>query len=65
MSQPTQVFHPGQIVPVSGIYGCTDESHGHRFESTDVKGNRFPPMPADCSSEGWVLDTAASHRGDR
>lgn len=50
------MYQPGQIVPVSGIYGCGEDADGHRYESTDVKGNRFPPMPAGCRGGGWVLD---------
>lgn len=61
MTASSEVFHPGQIVPVSGIYGCGEDADGHRYESTDVKGNRFPPtMPAGCTGEGWVLDKSAS-----
>jgi hypothetical protein len=59
--QGSIVYHPGQIVPVSGIYGCGEDADGHRYESTDVKGNRFPPMPAGCRGGGWVLDKSASH----
>jgi hypothetical protein len=54
------VFHPGQIVPASGIYRC-DTQCGHTFESTDVKGHRFPPLPHDCPGEGWVLERATGH----
>jgi hypothetical protein len=55
------VFHPGQIVPTSGIYRC-DTQCGHTFESTDVKGHRFPPLPDGCGGSGWVLERAAAHR---
>jgi len=37
-------FHPGQIVPVSGIYRCTTDTD-HTFESTDVKEHRFRHCP--------------------
>jgi hypothetical protein len=57
-----QAFHPGQVVPVSGIYRCDDAGDdGHAFESTDVKGHRFPPMPHGCRGAGWVLEHAAAH----
>jgi len=54
------VHHPGQIVPISGIYRC-DSPCGHTFESTDVKGHRFPPLPSGCGGSGWVLERAAAH----
>jgi hypothetical protein len=58
------LFHPGQIVPTSGIYRCAggEEDPAHRFESTDVKGHRFPPLPTGCRGKGWVLERAAAHR---
>ena len=61
MANDTDVFHPGQVVPASGIYRCDDEC-GSTFESTDVKGHRFPPMPRGCGGSGWVLERAAAHR---
>jgi hypothetical protein len=61
MSADPQVFHPGQIVPVSGIYRCAASEDGHTIESTDVKGHRFPPLPAGCRGEGWVLERGAAH----
>jgi hypothetical protein len=57
----TTVFHPGQIVPVSGIYRCADSGHGHELESTDVAGHRFPPLPHGCDACGWVLAHATAH----
>ncbi|MBI0317776.1 MULTISPECIES: hypothetical protein [Streptomyces violaceusniger group] len=51
------VHHPGEIVPESGIYEC-DCGQAHDY-STDVKGHRFPPLPAGCTGEGWKLKTAA------
>jgi hypothetical protein len=60
MTNDTDVFHPGQIVPTSGIYRCDTEC-GHTFESTDVKGHRFPPLPDGCAGSGWVLEHAAAH----
>lgn len=62
MSTPTTVYHPGKIVPVSGIYRCDDGEDGHVYESTDVKGHRFPPMPRGCQGHGWVLERAAGRR---
>lgn len=63
MGTGTQVFHPGQIVPHSGIYRCdlSDDSD-HTFESTDVKGHRFPPLPSGCRGTGWVLERATGRR---
>jgi hypothetical protein len=52
----TQVFHPGEIVPESGIYEC-DSGCGHRW-STDVKGHRFPPLHDGCTGKGWKLAQA-------
>ncbi|GAA4314867.1 hypothetical protein GCM10023162_21250 [Klenkia terrae] len=46
MAADQQTFHPGQIVPRSGIYRCT-EGHG------------VPPLPDGCRGEGWVLERAA------
>jgi hypothetical protein len=62
MTENPRVFHPGQIVPASGIYRCSGGDDGHVFESTDVKGHRFPPLPAGCRGEGWVLERASAHR---
>jgi hypothetical protein len=64
MADDTDVFHPGQIVPTSGIYRCNggEHDHDHSFESTDVKGHRFPPLPSGCHGRGWVLERAAAHR---
>jgi hypothetical protein len=62
MTENLRVFHPGQIVPASGIYRCSGGHDGHVFESTDVKGHRFPPLPAGCRGEGWVLERASAHR---
>jgi hypothetical protein len=47
-------YEPGSIVPDSGIYKC-DAADNH--ESTNVKGNRFPPMPHACEGSKWVLKT--------
>ncbi|MEU6577354.1 hypothetical protein [Streptomyces sp. NPDC046805] len=62
MSEETgKVYHPGEIVPASGIYEC-DCGEEHDY-STDVKGHRFPPMQHDCRGSGWTLKTA-THRDD-
>jgi hypothetical protein len=52
-----EAFHPGQIVPQSGIYQCDGEC-GHQW-STDVKGHRFPPLNEDCKGNGWKLKAKA------
>jgi hypothetical protein len=61
----TQVFHPGQIVPRSGIYRCDGHDEDHAYESTDVAGHRFPPLPRGCRGEGWVLERATGHHRAR
>ncbi|MFB6962143.1 hypothetical protein ACFCYB_35485 [Streptomyces sp. NPDC056309] len=53
-----KVFHPGEIVPDSGIYECDCGQH-HKY-STNVKGHRFPPLHDTCSGSGWKLK-APSH----
>jgi hypothetical protein len=62
MAEQTHVYHPGQIVPTSGIYRCVGCGGDHVFESTDVRGHRFPPLPAGCAGSGWVLERAAGQR---
>ncbi|TQJ85264.1 hypothetical protein [Streptomyces sp. SLBN-31] len=52
-----QIYHPGEVVPQSGIYEC-DCGQSHEY-STDVKGHRFPPLQDGCSGSGWKLKTAA------
>jgi hypothetical protein len=61
MADQTRVFHPGQVVETSGIYRCDVADHDHSYESTDVKGHRFPPLPHGCHGSGWVLERAAAH----
>jgi hypothetical protein len=61
MDEQTPRFHPGEIVPQSGIYQC-DSGCGHPFESTDVRGHRFPPLPDGCRGGRWVLERATQHR---
>jgi hypothetical protein len=61
MAAETQLFHPGQIVPESGIYRCAGGHDEHVFESTDIEGRRFPPLPRGCTGSGWVLTRAAHH----
>jgi hypothetical protein len=53
-----KTYHPGEVVPQSGIYEC-DCGQRHEY-STDVKGHRFPPLHESCSGTGWRLK-AASH----
>ncbi|MBF4134883.1 MULTISPECIES: hypothetical protein [Streptomyces] len=53
MSEETATWRPGEIVPESGIYAC-DCGQGHHW-STDVKGHRFPPLPAGCPGAAWSL----------
>jgi hypothetical protein len=53
-------FRPGEIVPASGIYRC-DAGCGHGFESTDVKGHRFPPLPNGCRGGRWTAEHLTEH----
>ncbi|WP_079133993.1 hypothetical protein [Streptomyces sp. EN23] len=53
MSDETASWHPGEIVPASGIYAC--DCGGEHHWSTDVKGHRFPPLPSGCSGRSWTL----------
>jgi hypothetical protein len=62
MAEESRTFHPGSIVPASGIYRCSGGHDEHVFESTDVRGHRFPPLPGGCRGEGWVLERASGHR---
>jgi hypothetical protein len=59
-----QVFHPGRIVPRSGIYRCDGDDDDHAYESTDVAGHRFPPLPRGCRAEDRVLVRAARRHWD-
>ncbi len=60
-----QVFQSGQIVPRSGIYRCDgDDDDDHAYESTDVAGHRFPPLPRGCRGQGRVLVRAARRHWD-
>ncbi|WP_040339421.1 hypothetical protein [Candidatus Blastococcus massiliensis] len=61
MALDEDTFHPGQMVPRSGIYRCSEGHGDHAYESTDVKGHRFPPLPDGCRGEGWRLERAADH----
>ncbi|MGW4303641.1 hypothetical protein [Streptomyces sp. NPDC004376] len=51
-----ELYHPGDVVPASGIYEC-DCGRAHEY-STDVKGHRFPPLRHDCGGHGWRLKAA-------
>jgi hypothetical protein len=62
MESSPQVFHPGQVVPRSGIYRCDVPGHDHSYESTDVAGHRFPPLPDGCRGGGRVLERPAGRR---
>lgn len=43
-------YTTGQIVPISGIYECTNCDN----EITCVKGNKFPPCSA-CDNTEFIL----------
>ena len=57
-----QEFHPGQIVPESGIYRIThDTQHpGIEHEVTVIKGRRFPTC-RHCKGISFELVHAAKH----
>ncbi|GAA2635971.1 hypothetical protein SMC26_34410 [Actinomadura fulvescens] len=56
-----KVLHPGQKAEQSGTYEC-DSGCGHRW-STDVKGQRLPPLPDDCKGDNWIPAGAPLDRG--
>lgn len=52
-------YKPGDIVPISGLYGVVDQHHRYTGrEVTCVKGHRFPPAP---HGYGFVLKDRARH----
>ncbi|WP_433544367.1 hypothetical protein ACQPZG_04095 (plasmid) [Streptomyces sp. CA-294286] len=53
MSEHKTSWHPGEIVPASGIYAC--DCDGEHHWSTDVRGHRFPPLPTGCTGRSWAL----------
>ncbi|MFJ6940191.1 hypothetical protein [Streptomyces sp. NPDC101132] len=55
MNEDKTSWHPGEIVPASGIYEC--DCGGEHHWSTDVRGHRFPPLPDVCLGEYWTLKT--------
>jgi YjzC-like protein len=60
-----QEFHPGQIVPESGIYRIThDTQHANsEHEVTVIKGRRFPTC-RHCQGISFELVHAAKHVGE-
>ena len=60
-----QEFHPGQIVPESGIYRIThDPQHADMpHEVTVIKGRRFPTC-RHCKGISFELVHAAKHVGE-
>jgi hypothetical protein len=60
-----QEFHPGQIVPESGIYRIThDPQHADMpHEVTVVKGRRFPTC-RHCKGISFELVHSAKHIGE-
>lgn len=56
------VFKPGQVVPASGIYKVTHDSHHQQeHEVTCVKGEPFPPCNGCGHHPRFTLIRAASH----
>jgi hypothetical protein len=41
-SSELQTFHPGDEVPMSGIYKVTHRGHHHDHEVTCLSGDQFP-----------------------
>lgn len=60
-----QDYHPGQIVPDSGIYRIDHNSIHTNMpaEITLIKGRRFPICP-HCKSISYQLAHAALHVGE-
>jgi len=55
-------FHPGQIVPYSGIYTVLhDKSHTQAHEVTCVYGEPFPPYHCCSHAVRYRLVRAAIH----
>jgi hypothetical protein len=52
-------FSPGEIVPVSGIYKCSQCGSQASF-STDVRGKVFPP--SHHTGAKWELVEITPHR---
>lgn len=59
MAYVGQTFNPGDVVPESGIYACSQCSGGQISYSTDVKGHRFPPSHHPGSQ--WKLVQKTPH----
>ena len=38
-----QVFHPGEVVPESGVYTVVHDHHRPRHQATIFQGDSFPP----------------------
>ena len=59
----TTIFRPGDIVPVSGIYGVVDV-YGRKLgrQATCVEGEHFPPTRHGTNEYGWVLVRRTVHQ---
>jgi hypothetical protein len=55
----TQLYRPGEIVPVSGQYGAVDAWYRVVREVTCVRGEPFPPTRV--GEIGYVLRDATAH----
>jgi hypothetical protein len=53
------IYHPGQIVPVSGQYAALNTLHQKTREVTCTKGEPFPPTRV--GEIGYVLADATRH----
>jgi hypothetical protein len=62
MDTGARINHPGRIVEKSRIHRCDVPDDDHSFESTDVKGHRFPPRPDGCRRSGWLLERVTGSR---
>lgn len=60
MAQIGDTFSPGEFVPNSGIYVCTQCGGGQIEFSTDVAGHRFPP--SHHAGAKWRLKEKTPHR---
>jgi hypothetical protein len=58
------IYRPGEIVPVSGIYNVVDVfgTYAGR-QSTEERGHRFPPVRHGTTEWGYRLHQKTVHLG--
>ncbi len=58
------IFKPGVITPRSGLYDLQDQNGTWTgYQATSTAGNPLPPTQQ--TGQGWVLHTAAIHKGKK